>query len=132
MKCDHKFDECVCINCGLKTEHEFGCIEEYIVCINCGLERDPIRTPERVSFYKKERPKQSDLTAIKQLTDLWLDPDVLSTAYEMYQKVFENKIYWSKMQKVILCVCVCGILETYGNLEDTAFLKLFPYQRKRL
>jgi len=60
-----------------------------------------------MSFNRKERPKQNDLTTIKGLTDLWLEPDVTSTMYEMYQKVFENKIYHSKKQKVILCMCIC-------------------------
>jgi len=56
---------------------------ENIVCINCWFEIDPIITPKRVSSYRKERPKQNDLRAMKELTDLWLDPGVLSTAYEM-------------------------------------------------
>jgi len=58
MECEHKFVECVCINCGLETKHEFRYIQEYIVCINCGLESDTIITPERVVpfSYTKERP----------------------------------------------------------------------------
>ena len=60
-----------------------------------------------MSFYRKEKPKQNDLATIKEQTELWLDPDKISTAYEIYQEVFGNKIYRSKMQTVILCVCIC-------------------------
>jgi len=91
----------------MECKHKFGYFEENIVCFNCGLERDPIVTSESVSFYTKEKPKQNDLAIMQELTDLWLDPDVTSTAYEMYQQVVENKIYRYKMRKSILCVCIC-------------------------
>jgi transcription initiation factor TFIIIB Brf1 subunit/transcription initiation factor TFIIB len=126
MECDHKF-----VECGLETKHEFGCIQEYIVCINCGLERDPIITHKRVPFYTKEKPKQNDLTTVKELTDLWLDPDVTSTAYEMYQQVFENKIYRSKMRKAILCACIClAYWKHMGVWKIQHFLNYFDISEK--
>ena len=89
----------------LECKHKF---DGERVCIKCALEGDPILIP-RISFlfYKKKRPKQNDMETIKDLTDLCLDPDVTSAAYEMYQQVMENKIYQSKMRKIILCACVC-------------------------
>jgi len=107
MECEHECNICVRINCGLETKHEFIYFGEDIVCNNCGLEKVPIITPERVSFDKKERPKDNELATIKDRTNLRLDPVVTSTSYEMYQNCCENKIDRSKMRTVILCVCIC-------------------------
>jgi len=62
-------------------KHKWGCVDDNIVCMKCALEPDPIITSKSVSFYTRERPKQSDLATIKDLTDLCLDPNVTSTAY---------------------------------------------------
>ena len=60
---------------------------------------------------------------IKDLEDLWLYPNVTLAAYELYQKVTENKIYRSKMRKIILCACICRALG--DDCDEQNFLSYF-------
>ena len=88
----------------MECEHEF---DEEFVCIKCALETNPFTRELRTFYEERTRPKKKDMEKIRDLEDLSLDPDVTSTAYEMYQQVTENKIYRSKMRKIILCACIC-------------------------
>ena len=88
----------------LECEHEF---DEEFVCIKCALETDPFTRELRTFYKERKRSKLNDKETIRDLENLWLFPDVTSAAYELYQKVRENKIYRSKMRKIILCACIC-------------------------
>ena len=103
MECEHKFDE------------EF-------VCIKCVLETDPFTREPCIFYEEKKKILKNDKEVIRDLEDLWLDPDVTSTAYKLYQQVTENKIYRSKMHKVILCACICRAL---GDCNVQNFLYYF-------
>ena len=71
--------------------------------------------------------KLNDKETIRDLENLWLFPDVTSAAYELYQKVRENKIYRSKMRKIILCACICRVL---GDCDIQNFLYYFNISEK--
>ena len=108
MECDHKF---VYVN-----------DDDCYTCMNCTLEPNPILTFKRRSYEKKKRPKQNDLETIKDLENLyWINPDISSTAYEMYQQATENKIYRSKMRKMILCTCICKAYAKHNKVCDVQF-----------
>jgi len=81
-----------------------------------------------LTFYEERtRPKLNDQETIRDLEDLSLDPDVTSTAYELYQKVTENKIYPLKMRKIILCACICRASK---NCNVQNFLYYFNISKK--
>ena len=80
----------------LECEHEF---DEECVCIKCTLETNPFTGELRTFYEERTKPKLNDKETIIDLANLSLDPGVTSTAYELYQKVTENKIYRSKMRK---------------------------------
>ena len=54
--------------------------------------------------------KKNNIDTLRDLEDLWLDPDATYATCELFQKVMENKLFRSKMRKIILCACNCKVL----------------------
>jgi hypothetical protein len=72
----------------------------------------------------------NDMATIKYLEDVWLDPDVTLSVYEMYQEATEKKIY-RKMRKAILCACVCMAYKKHmGVCMIQHFLNCFDISEK--
>ena len=105
----------MCTRCELECKCRF---DEEFVCIKCALEADPFTREQFTFFERKVRAKKNEIDTLRDLENLWLGHDVDYVVYELYQNVTKNKLYRSKMRKIILCACICKVLGDDCDVEN--------------